>query len=160
MNVSPYLDQNIEAVRFTATGNILTVYQFAAWLKLNTSVSSDDVLGAISAANAEPVYKLEPPSVSENQFAEWDGAVQIDGLWYRNWKIVDAPHKQEMVLANKLADLRRERNALLVASDWTQFSDSPLANEKRAEWALYRQQLRDITKQDINAIVWPVPPSA
>jgi hypothetical protein len=53
------------------------------------------------------------------------------------------------------------RNSLLFQSDWTQTLDAPLTKEKRAEWALYRQKLRDISLQDefpLN-IVWATPPS-
>ena len=30
--------------------------------------------------------------------------------------------------------IREKRNALLKASDWTQAADSPLSDEKKAEW--------------------------
>lgn len=54
------------------------------------------------------------------------------------------------------------RNSLLVDSDWTQLADTPLTEEKKAEWATYRQQLRDIPQnQDpevIEAVVWPAKP--
>lgn len=51
-----------------------------------------------------------------------------------------------------------QRNALLLASDWTQLPDVP--NEVRLSWKEYRQLLRDITEQvdypiDIQ---WPTPP--
>lgn len=39
--------------------------------------------------------------------------------------------------------MRRQRDSLLSQSDWTQFTDSPLSEEKKQEWAAYRQQLRD-----------------
>ena len=37
-----------------------------------------------------------------------------------------------------------KRNRKLKDSDWTQMSDSSLTDSKKAEWATYRQQLRDI----------------
>ena len=40
-------------------------------------------------------------------------------------------------------DVRVSRNQRLAASDWTQGADSPLSNSKKAEWATYRQELRD-----------------
>lgn len=52
----------------------------------------------------------------------------------------------------------------LAASDWTQLDDVPLTAEKKAEWATYRQQLRDFpetvppTCDDPDSLVWPVPP--
>ena len=39
--------------------------------------------------------------------------------------------------------MRLERDSMLEQSDWTQFVDSPLSDSKKAEWATYRQQLRD-----------------
>ena len=42
------------------------------------------------------------------------------------------------------AEHREQRNALLAASDWTQANDSPLANDKKIEWATYRTALRNL----------------
>jgi len=39
---------------------------------------------------------------------------------------------------------RQIRNIKLKKCDWTQATDSPLSDEKKAEWATYRQQLRDL----------------
>jgi hypothetical protein len=39
--------------------------------------------------------------------------------------------------------MRLKRDSLLLQSDWTQMPDSPLTDSKKAEWATYRQQLRD-----------------
>jgi len=43
-----------------------------------------------------------------------------------------------------LEDIRKTRNQLLLESDWTQASDSPLTDSKKTEWATYRQSLRDV----------------
>lgn len=56
---------------------------------------------------------------------------------------------------------RNTRNSRLADSDWTQAADSPLSDAKKAEWATYRQQLRDLpanTTDPANPI-WPAPPS-
>lgn len=52
------------------------------------------------------------------------------------------------------------RSNLLSGCDWTQVADSPLSDEKKAQWAEYRQKLRDLTKQENwpNAPEWPLPP--
>ena len=39
--------------------------------------------------------------------------------------------------------MRLKRDSLLLQSDWRQMPDSPLSDSKKAEWATYRQQLRD-----------------
>lgn len=59
--------------------------------------------------------------------------------------------------------IRQQRIGLLASSDWTQMPDSPLSDAKRAEWAAYRQALRDLpdTGSNVNSIddvVWPTPP--
>ena len=41
--------------------------------------------------------------------------------------------------------IKSQRNALLVASDWTQLPDVP--ESIKAEWATYRQALRDFPQQ-------------
>jgi hypothetical protein len=43
-----------------------------------------------------------------------------------------------------LEDIRKTRNQLLLESDWTQASDSPLTDAKKTAWATYRQSLRDV----------------
>ena len=49
--------------------------------------------------------------------------------------------------------IRNQRNQLLKDSDWTQLADTPVDKDK---WALYRQELRDITTQaDPFNIEWP-----
>ena len=56
----------------------------------------------------------------------------------------------------KLAQIRKERNALLVACDWTQLEDADLTPEKKLEWKEYRRKLKDITK--LSPVVWPKAP--
>ena len=54
--------------------------------------------------------------------------------------------------------VRRERDRLLAASDWTQVADAPVDS---AAWAVYRQALRDVP-QDFDSpddVVWPTPPA-
>lgn len=52
------------------------------------------------------------------------------------------------------------RNNKLAASDWTQLPDYPMSAEEKAAWAVYRQQLRDITNQPgfPDNIIWPTEP--
>jgi len=57
-----------------------------------------------------------------------------------------------------MADVRRERNARLTASDWTQVADAPV---DQTAWAAYRQSLRDLPSvySGEGAIPWPVAPA-
>lgn len=53
------------------------------------------------------------------------------------------------------------RNQLLFESDWSQLTDSVLSEQKREDWAEYRQALRDVPQQSNfpDKIVWPTEPS-
>ena len=77
---------------------------------------------------------------------------------------------KELQEGEPMALLREERNILLAQTDWTQFTDSPLAETKKSEWRSYRQELRDLTKStnpkldsdgylDMTSITWPTKPS-
>jgi hypothetical protein len=58
------------------------------------------------------------------------------------------------------AAVRAERDSLLYGTDWTQSADSPLDVAEVADWATYRQALRDIPSQQADPynIAWPSPP--
>lgn len=75
-----------------------------------------------------------------------------------------APEVVEVELTDLInTKIRNERDYYLLKSDWTQVSDSPLTAEKKEEWAIYRQQLRDLTSQYLDLtkdteILWPTKP--
>ena len=58
------------------------------------------------------------------------------------------------------AEARSERNNKLAATDYLMMLDYPISDEKRNEYKLYRQALRDITKQQDfpRNIIWPDKP--
>jgi hypothetical protein len=58
------------------------------------------------------------------------------------------------------SDVLAKRNSLLYQSDWTQIPNNPLTSEQQEAWAIYRQELRDVTSQSgypFN-VIWPTPP--
>ena len=73
-------------------------------------------------------------------------------------------NNQAVARTEPITDLiRQTRNDLLIASDWTQVNDSPLTDAKKAEWATYRQALRDLPAEysdsdDIDDVVFPTQP--
>lgn len=58
------------------------------------------------------------------------------------------------------AELRRQRDAMLSACDWTQGADSPMDATKKAAWASYRTALRNLPQQAgfPDSIIWPMTP--
>ena len=59
-------------------------------------------------------------------------------------------------------ELREIRNHMLIESDWTHTTDSPLSDSDKTAWATYRQELRDMTNDytttQYNLITFPTKP--
>lgn len=94
-------------------------------------------------------------------YIENDAAVQIPPQ-PSQYSVFDFATKQ-WVLNPDLAssDVLTARNKLLFSTDWTQIPNNPLTSEMQAEWAAYRQELRDIPQQSGYPynVVWPVAPA-
>ena len=92
------------------------------------------------------------------QAREHGPALLIDGVWTQNYIVTNlGPDESAAKVHAQWIVIRAERNALLVASDWTQVADAPV---DAAAWAVYRQALRDITTQpDPFNVVWPPTPA-
>lgn len=87
------------------------------------------------------VFILKPPPPSAHHIFDYTTKQWVDPRTEQTqWPVV-----------------RRQRDALLTQSDWTQLPDVPLATKET--WAIYRQALREITEQtDPFNINWPVRP--
>ncbi len=81
--------------------------------------------------------------------AQAGGAVIV----MRGGKPVATP--RVLSLEEHRAARRQRRDQLLAASDWTQLPDTPLSEDDRTEWAIYRQALRDL---DMDGTSWPLAP--
>ena len=78
---------------------------------------------------------------------------------------IDTENGQSL-LSTSLVGIKELRNRKLVESDWTVNPEIPMTEEKKAQWASYRQALRDfpstITIDFLKSgadLSWPVPPS-
>ena len=98
-----------------------------------------------------------------------DGEFILEASYATNKKVqdgvlVDANPDTEELNAEAIKEHSTIRNKTLQTTDWTQFSDSPLSDSKKAEWNTYRQSLRDLPASnkditDIEDVTWPTPPS-
>ena len=119
-----------------------------------------------------------PAELSEEVLIEWDMYVVtptpipndytknisegiptlIDGVYYKSWNQTLATEEEVSYrLENQWELIRVERNQLLAECDWTQLSD--VSQTIKDLWAVYRQELRDITnQQNPFNIEWPIKP--
>ena len=93
----------------------------------------------------------QPPYDPISQIAVAVDPELENGVWTLNWTIENKP----LELASRA--VRNRRKEKLLESDWTQVADAPVDKQV---WAVYRQQLRDITIQPgfPYNITWPEPP--
>lgn len=101
-------------------------------------------------------HKMAPEEQRKEMWVRFDAREFGDVTWPPS----DYP-RHPLTQEQLEVQFKEERNDLLLRSDWTQTSDAPISAEKKAEWAAYRAQLRDITKQpgfpyEFN---WPKVPS-
>lgn len=106
------------------------------------------------------VVATEQPAINtETQRIEEGTPVLADGVWKQTWNVIDfnAAELQE-IADQKAGSIRSERNQKLKSTDWTQVADSPVSS---ADWAVYRQALRDLPSQAgfPDSITWPTKPS-
>jgi hypothetical protein len=126
------------------------------------TLTVEETLAAVEGTEYVPVYECDPIE-SEVDKEISDAPPQfIDGKWRR--VLVNNAISPELAAqrrANTIISLREERTNKLKACDWTQVSDSPLTAEKKAEWATYRQALRDVPSQATfpDSIDWPTEPA-
>ena len=93
-----------------------------------------------------------------NEVGLQEGQGIIEGNYQANEHIV--VDGEALARTDNILDiLRLKRDALLTESDWTQVNDSPLTTEKKAEWAVYRQALRDLPENNagVEPLEWVIP---
>lgn len=92
-----------------------------------------------------------------------DSDVLHNWYWDGDWKAREPRPNRWSVWLNGdwvigdvkvLEIVRRNRDALLAESDWTQTIDAPLSVAKQAEWRNYRKALRDLT-DNLDGIINP-----
>jgi len=133
------------------------------------------------AMNIDPVLASPAATTTAYQYSARDGVEQDSkGNWVQRFvardmfadttdddgkKTTKAEHEaayQATLDATTAEGHRATRNKLLADTDWTQVNDSPLANDVKTQWAVYRSELRNITDLDewpnLADEDWPIAP--
>lgn len=106
---------------------------------------------------------VEPaPAVDETKYKAVRSdapSLNLENKWVLTWSVVEKTEEEKQVYYDATAaKVRAKRNSLLSETDWMALSD----NTMPAEWAAYRQALRDITNHAnfpyLDAADWPVKP--
>ncbi len=78
----------------------------------------------------------------------------LDGEWTQVWQVVELPFDQAA------DNVRAYRERMLQDSDWVVTKSYELGQPVPADWAAYRQALRDVPEQSGFPwnVVWPIAP--
>ena len=168
-------------IRNRSTGELTTVSQFKASLP-NTSFPKQITADVLDAFDYDVV--LDGPQATTSgpyERSVRDGVMQSQGQWFTKYvagpvftdtlgpdgSVISAEENEAAyraeVDARVAAVVRDDRTRRLADSDWTQLADQPFSAEKAAEWASYRQQLRDLPEADQgfpHDVTWPEAPGA
>ena len=166
--------------RIQSTGEVKTQGEVRK-MHSNTSLPRVWDANVCSALGIDPVLEAPKPEVTGYTQAVRNGATQdAKGNWVQAWSVVDmfqdytddegVTHTKADQEAAYQADLdakaaesvRTQRDAKLAESDWMVIKSAETGIALAAEWATYRQALRDITTHvnfpNLEEANWPVAP--
>lgn len=139
-------------------------YTIGALKKDNPSVSfpkqiTDDILAEHNVYNARIAQQPDYDKATQNCTLSRTPTL-VDGQWLLQWTVVQKTPEEVQEYSDSCAlSVRVRRDELLAESDWTQLVDAPVDS---SAWAVYRQNLRDITLNAnfpmLNESDWPVAP--
>jgi len=109
---------------------------------------SDGILQGVYPQNV-PINEFNHPpettvvGIGSTYFTGPDGSCNV----HAGWKYTTESgffNPNEPTNSDLFKILRETRDLLLNQSDWTRMDDNQLSSDKKAEWATYRQALRDL----------------
>ena len=128
--------------------NYITIYDTSTGIILRNVSGLGDITNNVKSGESyiEGIY-------STDKFTVVDGVAVT-----KSSEAITQQNKTQAII-----DLRSYRDAMLNSSDWTQTIDSPLSDTKKAEWATYRQALRDLPSNytdtdEASKVEWPEEP--
>jgi len=115
----------------------------------------------LASFGVQRVFFSTPPELTDTQVLEEGTPVMADNRWNQVWIVRDMTADEMASRTDaKATSVRTERTEKLRDCDWTQLDDTPMSNTQKADWAEYRQALRDVPEQAGFPweVEWPVQP--
>ena len=111
------------------------------------------IMALVDGANVNVDFRVIPSGNMTDYTVEWLN----DSLTEPTSSAIETK-RNEIYAAEKLDEVREERNKKLAETDWTQSRDVTLSND--SAWQTYRQALRDITDSatSLDDVSWPTKP--
>ena len=105
------------------------------------------------------IEEQDPPAFSEQtESIQLQPPALVDGVWVREWLVIKASLEEiESRTIEQAAIIRKQRNGVLTATDYSQLVDYPGSDIQKQILTQFRQALRDIPQQTGFPwnVIWP-----
>lgn len=148
----------------TQDGQVMLEAEFRAATLANGGPTWAETTPEILASLGATVV-LEGPQASPTRYqtAYRDGIQQIDGQWFTKYSVAEMDDEAKAAKdVEQAKSVRQSRDEKLKETDWMVIRSAETSVALAAEWAAYRQSLRDISTQEGFPweVQWPEQPSA
>lgn len=165
-------------IRIRSTGQVMYEGEFRS-LFPNTSLPQQLTEALINELGGDVVFEgAQATGGNRYQYSQADGVEQVNGKWYTKYilgpvftdttaedgTVTTAAQNQAAYEAIKDAEqaksVRQSRDDKLKETDWMVIRSAETSVALAAEWATYRQALRDVTSQSGFPweVTWPTQP--
>ena len=146
--------------RVRSTGEVLSQGQVRS-LYPNTSFPKTWTPALVEELGLDPVFETPAPTTTVYQTAFKDGVEQVAGKWTWKWSISEMDDDAKAAKdAEAAKGVRTTRDAKLAECDWLVIKAAETGVALAADWAAYRQALRDVPAQAgfPHNVTWPAKP--
>lgn len=162
-------------IRVRSTGAVMYENELRRWLQETNGPSYVTLTPEVmELLGVDPVF--EGPQASGGtvyQYSQRQGVEQVGSNWYTKYVLgpvfadtedATAAQQEAAYIAQKDLDqadaVRNERDKRLAACDWRVIKSLEANSPQNFDWALYRQNLRDLPNQAGFPwnVIWPVEP--
>ena len=134
-------------IRIRETGQVMYEGEFRS-LHPNTSFPQQLTAEILNDAGADVVLEGPQTQPTRYQTAFRDGVEQIDGQWFTKYSVADMDDEAKAAKdVEQAKSVRQSRDEKLKETDWMVIRSLETSVALAAEWATYRQALRDISAQ-------------
>ena len=146
----------------TNDGQIMLESEFRAYTLANGGPSwGQTTAEVLQSLGAVALLEGAQPTATRYQTVFRDGAEQIDGQWFTKYSVADLDDEAKAAKdVEQAKSVRQSRDEKLKETDWMVIRAAETSVALAAEWATYRQALRDISAQTGFPweVTWPVAP--
>lgn len=135
-------------------GEVRSLYPNTSFPKTWTPVLVEEL-------GLDPVFETPAPTTTVYQTASKDGVEQVAGRWVWKWAISEMDDEAKAAKdAEAAKNVRASRDAKLAECDWLVIKAAETGVPLVADWAAYRQALRDVPAQAgfPHNVTWPAKP--